>query len=67
MRWEFPKIRIVQYISPKVWAWNKRRIPKMARIFDEVLCLFPFEVAIFEAAGLKASFVGNPLVDQLQS
>ncbi|MGA0854028.1 MAG: lipid-A-disaccharide synthase [Luteolibacter sp.] len=67
VRWEFPKIRIVQYISPKVWAWNKRRIPKMARIFDEVLCLFPFEVAIFEAAGLKASFVGNPLVDQLQS
>jgi lipid-A-disaccharide synthase len=66
VRQEFPEIRIIQYISPKVWAWNKRRIPKMARIFDEVLCLFPFEVAIFEAAGLKASFVGNPLVDQLQ-
>ena len=66
MRREFPEIKIIQYISPKVWAWNKRRIPKMARILDEVLCLFPFEVAIFEAAGLKASFVGNPLVDQLQ-
>lgn len=66
VRREFPEMRIIQYISPKVWAWNKRRIPKMARILDEVLCLFPFEVAIFEAAGLKASFVGNPLVDQLQ-
>jgi lipid-A-disaccharide synthase len=66
VRREFPRIRIIQYISPKVWAWNKRRIPKMVRILDEVLCLFPFEVAIFEAAGLKASFVGNPLVDQLQ-
>jgi lipid-A-disaccharide synthase len=66
VRREFPGIRIIQYISPKVWAWNKRRIPKMARILDEVLCLFPFEVAIFESAGLKASFVGNPLVDQLQ-
>jgi lipid-A-disaccharide synthase len=66
VRREFPEIKIIQYISPKVWAWNKRRIPKMARILDEVLCLFPFEVAIFEAAGLKASFVGNPLVDQLQ-
>lgn len=66
VRREFPGIRIIQYISPKVWAWNKRRIPKMARILDEVLCLFPFEVAIFKAAGLKASFVGNPLVDQLQ-
>jgi lipid-A-disaccharide synthase len=66
VRREFPEIKIIQYISPKVWAWNKRRIPKMARILDEVLCLFPFEVAIFEVAGLKASFVGNPLVDQLQ-
>ena len=66
VRREFSEIKIIQYISPKVWAWNKRRIPKMARILDEVLCLFPFEVAIFEAAGLKASFVGNPLVDQLQ-
>ena len=66
VRREFPEIRIIQYISPKVWAWNKRRIPKMARILDEVLCLFPFEVALFESAGLKASFVGNPLVDQLQ-
>lgn len=67
VRRKFPGIRIIQYISPKVWAWNKRRIPKMARILDEVVCLFPFEVPIFEAAGLKVSFVGNPLVDQLHA
>lgn len=61
-----PATRIVYYISPKVWAWNKRRIPVMARLLDEVLCLFPFEPPIFEKAGLKASFVGNPLVDELE-
>lgn len=60
-----PQTKIVYYISPKVWAWNKRRIPLMARVLDEVLCLFPFEPPIFAAAGLKATFVGNPLVDEL--
>ncbi len=63
---ECPETKIVYYISPKVWAWNKRRIPVMARLLDEVLCLFPFEPPIFENAGLKASFVGNPLVDELE-
>jgi lipid-A-disaccharide synthase len=66
VRRECPAIRIVYYISPKVWAWNKRRIPVMARVLDEVLCLFPFEPPIFEQAGLKATFVGNPLVDELE-
>lgn len=61
-----PGTRIIYYISPKVWAWNKRRIPIMARILDEVLCLFPFEPPIFQKAGLKATFVGNPLVDELE-
>jgi lipid-A-disaccharide synthase len=66
VRREFPKTRIVYYISPKVWAWNKRRIPVMARVLDEMLCLFPFEQPIFENAGLKTTFVGNPLVDELE-
>ncbi|RYD17624.1 MAG: lipid-A-disaccharide synthase [Verrucomicrobiaceae bacterium] len=63
---EMPGTRIVYYISPKVWAWNKRRIPVMARLLDEMLCLFPFEKPIFEEAGLKTTFVGNPLVDELE-
>lgn len=67
VRRECPAIRIVYYISPKVWAWNKRRIPVMARVLDEVLCLFPFEPSIFEKAGLRATFVGNPLVDELEA
>ncbi|RYD32207.1 MAG: lipid-A-disaccharide synthase, partial [Verrucomicrobiaceae bacterium] len=66
VRREVPDTRIVYYISPKVWAWNKRRIPVMARLLDEMLCLFPFEVPIFEKAGLKTTFVGNPLVDELE-
>jgi len=63
---ECPQTRIIYYISPKVWAWNKRRIPIMAGLLDEMLCLFPFEQPIFEDAGLKTTFVGNPLVDELE-
>lgn len=61
-----PVTRIVYYISPQVWAWNKGRIPKMVRLLDEMLCLFPFERPIFEQAGLKTTFVGHPLVDELE-
>ncbi|MEO8613608.1 MAG: lipid-A-disaccharide synthase [Luteolibacter sp.] len=62
-----PDTRILYYISPKVWAWNKGRIPKMVELLDEMLCLFPFEPPIFQNAGLKATFVGNPLVDELEA
>lgn len=63
---ECPETRLVYYISPQVWAWHKGRIPKMARLLDEMLCLFPFEQRIFESAGLKTTFVGHPLVDELE-
>jgi len=67
VRREFPEVRQVYYISPQVWAWNRRRIPKLARLLDEMLCLFPFEVGLFEEAGLKTQFVGHPLVDELEA
>lgn len=62
-----PQTRIVQYVCPQVWAWKKGRIPKMVELFDEVLCLLPFEPEIFEDTGLKTSFVGHPLVDELEA
>ncbi len=62
---ELPDTKQVYYISPQVWAWNKRRIPKMVHLLDEMLCLFPFEKPIFENAGLKTTHVGHPLVDEL--
>jgi len=65
VREKCPDIKIVYYISPQVWAWNKGRIPKMAKVLDLMLCIFPFEREIFESAGLKTEFVGHPLVDEL--
>jgi lipid-A-disaccharide synthase len=62
---ELPETKLVYYISPQVWAWNKKRIPKMVDLLDEMLCLFPFEQPIFQNAGLATTHVGHPLVDEL--
>lgn len=60
-----PEQKIVHYVSPQVWAWNRGRIPKMARYLDAMLCIFPFEPPLYEASGLHAEFVGHPLIDEL--
>lgn len=66
VRRELPRTKIVQYVCPQVWAWKKGRIPKMVELFDELLCLLPFEARLFDGTGLKAGFVGHPLVDELE-
>ncbi|MFT5883304.1 MAG: lipid-A-disaccharide synthase [Crocinitomicaceae bacterium] len=65
VREALPKTKIIYYISPQVWAWNKGRIPKMAELLDQMICIFPFEKSIFEDAGLATDFVGHPIVDEL--
>lgn len=60
-----PGLRIIYYISPQVWAWNRGRIPQMARTLDLMLCIFPFEKELYEKSGLKTVFVGHPLLDSL--
>jgi lipid-A-disaccharide synthase len=67
VREKLPEVKIVYYISPQVWAWNRGRIPKMAQMLDEMMCLFPFEQEIFSSAGLRTTFVGHPLVDELEA
>jgi lipid-A-disaccharide synthase len=58
--------KIIYYISPQVWAWNRGRIKKMARFIDLVLCIFPFESDLYAASGLRAVFVGHPMIERLQ-
>ena len=57
--------QLIYYISPQVWAWNRRRIPEMARTLDLMLCLFPFEKPLYESSGLKTILVGHPMLDTL--
>ncbi|HEY5047143.1 MAG TPA: lipid-A-disaccharide synthase [Rhizomicrobium sp.] len=60
-----PSIPTVNYVAPQVWASRQYRARKMARYFDLVLALLPFEVPFFETYGLRAAFVGHPAVERV--
>ena len=57
----------IHYISPQVWAWNRGRIKKIAQFpFDLVLCIFPLLIdPLHAASGLRAVFVGHPMIERL--
>lgn len=59
-RTHLPKIRIVYYIPPKIWAWKTHRVHKIAKLCDEVLGIFPFEPAFYAKFGYQCRYVGNP-------
>jgi lipid-A-disaccharide synthase len=59
--------KTIYYISPQVWAWNRGRINRMAHLIDLVLCIFPFETDLYAASGLRAVFVGHPMIERLES
>src|SRR5207244_8178610 len=58
--------KIIYYISPQVWAWNRGRIKRMARFVDLVLCIFPFDSDLYNQVGLRAVFVGHPTIERLR-
>ncbi len=60
-----PGVRLIYYISPQVWAWNRSRIPRMAAWLDRMLCIFPFEKDLYEKSGLRTEFVGHPMTAEL--
>ncbi|PYL13678.1 MAG: lipid-A-disaccharide synthase [Verrucomicrobia bacterium] len=62
-----PRQKIIYYISPQVWAWNRGRIKEMARSLDVMLCIFPFEADLYNKSGLRTVFVGHPMIDRLRA
>ena len=54
-------VRTVHFVSPSVWAWRRERLRTIDRAVDRVLALFPFEVPLYEEAGVPVTFVGHPL------
>jgi lipid-A-disaccharide synthase len=59
-----PTIPTVNYVAPQVWASRQYRARKMARYFDLVLALLPFEATFFEKHHLYAAFVGHPVIER---
>jgi len=63
---EFAKkegLLVCYYISPKVWAWNQKRVLKIKRVVDHLFCILPFEVDFYKEWGMEVDYVGNPLLD----
>ncbi len=52
-------------VSPSVWAWRAGRVRRIKRAVDLMLCLFPFETAIYRQHAVPAQFVGHPLADEI--
>lgn len=67
LRKSSPHPKIIYYISPQVWAWNRGRIREIARLLDLVLCIFPFEVDLYNQTGVRAVFVGHPMIERLKA
>jgi len=57
-------IPVVYYITPQVWAWGARRLPKLARLVTKAAVILPFEEALLRGYGIDATFVGHPLLDR---
>ena len=55
-------VKRVQYVAPQVWAWREHRIKWFPGLWDDLLCLLPFEQAYFARHGLAARFVGHPVL-----
>ncbi|HYZ86953.1 MAG TPA: lipid-A-disaccharide synthase [Bryobacteraceae bacterium] len=54
-------VPVVYLIAPQVWAWRKGRIPRMRRVLERLLCIFPFEPEFFAEHGMRADYIGHPL------
>jgi lipid-A-disaccharide synthase len=53
------------YVAPQLWAWGPWRIVKLRKYCDRLCCILPFEQNWFRQKGIDATFVGNPLLDDL--
>jgi lipid-A-disaccharide synthase len=59
-------IKVIYYISPQIWAWAGWRIKTIKSLVDHMLVVFPFEEELYKQAGVPVTFVGHPLLDELE-
>jgi lipid-A-disaccharide synthase len=60
--------KLVQFVSPQVWASREGRAGQIARDYDLLLSIFPFEKAWYarHVPKLRVEFVGHPMVERMQ-
>ena len=60
-------IRVHYYISPKIWAWKKSRANIVKKYVEKMFVIFPFETEFYKQFNYNVLYVGNPLLDALDS
>lgn len=58
------EIPVLYFIPPQVWAWKRGRTRRLARDVDHVAVVLPFEEKLLSGEGVKATFVGHPLLEE---
>ena len=56
-------IPTVHFVSPSIWAWRRERIHRIEAAVDHLLCVFPFEPALYEGTRVRATYIGHPLAE----
>jgi lipid-A-disaccharide synthase len=59
-------VPVLYYVSPQVWAWRRGRVRKIRELVDEMLVILPFEESFYREEGVRARYVGHPLVDLVE-
>jgi lipid-A-disaccharide synthase len=54
---------LIHYVAPMVWAWRAGRARRMARWYDHLMAVLPFEPPYFQRVGLSCTYVGHPIVE----
>jgi len=65
IRKKFPKLPILYFTSPQVWASRPWRIKTISQTITKMLVIFPFEVAIYRKNSVPVRFMGHPLLKNI--
>jgi lipid-A-disaccharide synthase len=58
-------IRVIYYISPKLWAWAKWRVKTVKETTSRMFVILPFEVDFYREHHVEAEYYGNPVLDSI--
>lgn len=60
-------LKVLYYISPQVWAWRQHRVKTIRKRVDHMAVVFPFEAEFYQRHNVPVTFVGHPLVDEVNA
>ena len=58
--------RVIYYISPKVWVWDRKRVYTIKKNVDKMYVILPFEVDFYQQYNYPVEYVGNPILDAVE-